>query len=365
VTAGRQLLYWSAGFLVACLALWLLGSILLPFVAGIAVAYLLDPAADRLERLGAPRWLAATAGLLGFLVAVLLLLLLLLPVLQSQVGELANRLPGLLTTLRERVLPELMDLLERFGIESRADLKQAASGATQNAMSVIGGVLTGALTGGAAIVNLLSLLFITPIVAFYLLRDWDLIVAAIDAWLPRQHAPEIRAIARDIDAVLASFVRGQGTVCLALGIFYAVTLSLAGLNFALVIGILIGMIAFIPFVGAIVGGILSMLLAITQFWPDWEPIAVVAGIFVLGQALEGNVLAPRLLGSSVGLHPVWVMFALLAGGALFGFVGVLVAVPVAAAVGVMVRHAHARYLASALYLGAAPPSDAAPPPPEP
>jgi predicted PurR-regulated permease PerM len=206
------------------------------------------------------------------------------------------------------------------------------------------------ISGGVAIANLISLLVITPVVAFYLLRDWDRIVARVDTWLPRGHAGAIREQAREIDRTLAGFLRGQGTVCLILGVFYAIGLTLAGLDFGLVVGLVAGLLSFIPYVGAIVGLVLSVGLALVQF-DDWLRIAVVAGIFFVGQAVEGNFLTPKLVGESVGLHPVWIIFGLLAGGALFGFVGVLLAVPAAAVIGVGVRFALGRYMQSPYYHG--------------
>ncbi len=199
---------------------------------------------------------------------------------------------------------------------------------------------------------LVSLLVVTPIVAFYLLLDWDHLVAKIDSWVPRDYVQEVRTIARDIDRAMAGFIRGQGTVCLLLGIFYAIGLSLAGLNFGLAIGFGAGLLSFIPYVGALVGGVLAIGVALVQFWPDYTMILVIIGIFAAGQFIEGNFLSPKLVGSSIGLHPVWLMFALFAFGYLFGFVGLLLAVPLAAAMGVFVRYALGQYLGSKLFTGA-------------
>ncbi len=191
---------------------------------------------------------------------------------------------------------------------------------------------------------------VTPVVAFYLLYDWDRMIGRIDALLPREHAETIRALGRDINVAIGGFVRGQGALCLLLGLFYAISLTVVGLNFGFLIGSLAGVISFIPYVGSIVGFFLSVGVALVQFWPDWIWVGVVVGIFAVGQFLEGNILQPRLVGSSIGVHPVWLMFALFAFGSLFGFVGVLLAVPVTAAIGVLVRFAVERYRLSALYL---------------
>jgi predicted PurR-regulated permease PerM len=188
-------------------------------------------------------------------------------------------------------------------------------------------------------------------VAFYLLADWDHIVAKMDGWLPRDHAEEVRTIARDINTAMAGFIRGQGTVCLLLGVFYAAGLTLAGLKFGLAIGLGAGLLSFIPYIGALIGGVMAIGVGLVQFWPDWSAIAIIIGVFVAGQFIEGNFLSPKLVGGSIGLHPVWLMFALFAFSYVFGFVGLLLAVPMAAAAGVLVRYALSRYLKSRLYTG--------------
>ena len=218
-------------------------------------------------------------------------------------------------------------------------------------MEILINAVGGLLQSGIALLNLVSLLFVTPVVTFYMLRDWDRMVATVDSWLPLSQRDTIRVIARDIDSAIAGFIRGQAMVCLILGGFYAVGLSLIGLNFGVLIGLTAGMLSFIPFVGSITGLILSVGVAIVQFWPDWTWIAATLGVFAFGQFVEGNILSPKLVGASVGLHPVWLMFALLAFSSLFGFVGLLLAVPLAAAVGVIARYALGRYMDSPLYRG--------------
>jgi predicted PurR-regulated permease PerM len=204
---------------------------------------------------------------------------------------------------------------------------------------------------GKSIISLASLLVVTPVVAFYLLYDWDRMVATVDGWLPRDHRKTIHNLLVEINEAVAGFVRGQGTLCIILGAFYGIALTIAGLNFGLLIGLFAGLVSFIPYVGSLSGFILSVGVALVQFWPSWIPIAIVVAIFIVGQFLEGNILQPKLVGESVGLHPVWLMFALFAFGSLFGFTGMLVAVPVSAAIGVIVRFALGRYLASELYWG--------------
>ena len=357
MTGRQQLRYWLIGLLIACVLIYLLQSVLPPFIAGIGVAYLLDPAADRLEKLKFPRWLAATVVLLLFFVACIVVVLLIVPLLNSQVIGLIANLSDYLANSREALTDFIVRMAERFDFQASEQLKQAIGGFAKDAVSIVGKILGEIWQGGLALFSLISLLVITPVVAFYLLRDFDLIVARIDGWLPREHASTIRNLAHEIDMRLAGFLRGQGTICLVLGTFYAVALSIAGLEFGLVIGLISGILSFIPFVGSGIGLLLSMVTAFTQFWPDWPRVAIVLAIFVVGQFVEGNVLTPRLLGDRVGLHPVWVMFALLAGGAIAGFVGVLLAVPLAAATGVLVRFFLDQYLGSKLY-------DPEPPPPD-
>lgn len=347
----RQLSFWFAALAALILVLWLLSGILLPFVAGLALAYFLDPVADRLERLGLPRLAATAAILLLAILMLVLVLILILPVLGDQIVKFAADLPGLLQTLAVRFNEAAPQWLKDMIAKSGTDIQGQVTALAGRAAGWIVTLIASVWSGGMALVNLLSLLVVTPIVAFYLLADWDHLVAKVDRWLPRDHAEAVRTVARDIDAAMAGFIRGQGTVCLLLGAFYAVALTLAGLKFGLAIGLAAGLLTFIPYVGAIVGGVLAVGVALVQFWPDFGSILLIAAIFAAGQFIEGNVLSPKLVGKSVGLHPVWLMFALFAFGYVFGFVGLLLAVPLAAAAGVLTRFALSQYLASKLYLG--------------
>jgi predicted PurR-regulated permease PerM len=353
MTGRGQLAFWLIGFALFLVALYLLRGILLPFVAGMAVAYMLDPICDWLERHRCSRSWATVIVSIGFGVVVVVALLVLVPLLERQVIDFAGRLPGYVNSAADRLLPQLQDLAGRLGIGSLADLRNSVSTQIGAIMSWIGAALIRIVGSGVAFANLLSLLFITPVVAFYLLRDWDHFVARIDDLLPRAHRETIRAQLRQIDRNLAGFARGQASVCLSLAIYYAVGLSLVGLEFGLVVGLGIGLISFIPYVGSITGLIVSLGIALAQF-PTWGPVFLVLGVFVVGQILEGYVLTPRLVGNRVGLHPVWVIFALLAGGALFGFVGLLLAVPAAAVIGVLVRFGVQQYLASRYFRGEPP-----------
>jgi predicted PurR-regulated permease PerM len=354
MTLQKQLSFWFLALLVLIAVLWLLSDIMLPFIAGLALAYFLDPVADMLERWGLPR-LAATSIILAVsLLIFAVLLLALVPMLSDQVANFAEKLPQHVATLTNLFNEIAPDWLKQA--LNRANLK-VPDGAADIAAKVaqwIAKLLSSLISGGLALVNLISLLVVTPIVVFYMLNDWDRLVAKIDSWLPRDHVDTIRSIANDVDKAMAGFIRGQGTVCMALGIFYALALIAVGLNFGLLIGLTSGALSFIPYVGSIIGGVLSIGMAMVQFWPDWVIILMVAGIFAVGQFLEGNFLSPKLVGGSIGLHPVWLMFALFAFGYLFGFVGLLLAVPMAAAAGVLVRFALSQYLASPLYKGVKP-----------
>jgi predicted PurR-regulated permease PerM len=351
VSADRRVLYWIAGLFVSLYVLYLLADILLPFVAGTVLAYLLDPLADRLQRWKLPRWAAAGLITLIAVAAIIAAVLLLVPLLQSQLAGLAEHLPRLLDLLRDRLVDLLSRLQAELSQEQIEALREKLGGmAGDKVLPWIGGLLQRLWGGGVALLNLLSLLVITPIVLFYQLRDWDRIVAAVDSWLPRPHAPVIRDQFKEIDSVLSGFLRGQLSVCLLLGVFYAVGLTLVGLDSALIIGFLTGLISFIPYFGMLLGFAVGIGVALVQF-DGWVPVAMVAGVFLAGQFIEGNFVTPRLVGSRVGLHPVWVIFALLAGGALFGFTGVLLAVPAAAVIGVLGRFALRRYRGSDAYLG--------------
>jgi predicted PurR-regulated permease PerM len=342
----EQLKYWGIATVVALVALWILGDVILPFILGGAIAYFLDPVADRLERAGLNRVMATALITLVVILLFALAVLLVIPALIRQTAALIETAPALFITLQAFVAERFPDLLDE-GSTMRQSLTQV--GETVRARG--GQLVEGLLTTAFSLLNVVLLVVIVPVVAFYLLLDWDRLVAEIDRLLPRDHAPVIRRLASEIDRTLASFIRGQGTVCLILGTFYAIALMAAGLQFGLVIGAVAGLISFIPYVGTIVGGTLAIGFALFQFWGEWHMIAVVAGIFVFGQIVEGNVLTPKLVGGSVGLHPVWLIFALSAFGTLFGFVGLLVAVPIAAALGVVTRFAVERYRASLLYRG--------------
>ncbi|SLN48693.1 AI-2E family transporter [Oceanibacterium hippocampi] len=369
MTLRQHARFWLIAILVAGLFLYFLADILLPFVLGMAVSYFLDPVADRLEAAGLSRTLATTVITLLFVIVTLAGFVVVVPLIIEQTAGLAERLPEYVRKLLEASMPLIERVVDMFFHGDAESLKQAIGAQASSLVQSVGAIAAKLVGGGLAVVNLVSLLIVTPVVTFYLLRDWDEIVARIDGWLPRRQAGTIRRLARETDRVLAGFVRGQATVCIILALYYGMALLAVGLDFGLVIGLVTGLISFIPFVGAIVGFVASVGVALLQFWPDYPMIAIVGVIFVVGQVLEGNVLTPRLVGGSVGLHPVWVMFGLFAGGSLFGFVGMLIAVPTTAVAGVLARFSLGQYLASPFYHGTAEDADGAalatpPPPPE-
>ncbi|MBO0902969.1 AI-2E family transporter [Jiella sonneratiae] len=350
----RQILFWSVAAIVAILLLWLFSGILLPFVLGMVIAYFLDPVADWLERRGISR-LWATVLILGLFTLVFVgVIVILVPVIAGQIGGLAARVPDYIERLQALVESLRSSSVGRLLPEGEANLKQDLGKLVSEGASFLSSFVASLWSSSLAVVNFVSLFVVTPVVAFYMLLDWDKMVAAIDDWVPRQHVHTVRRLARDIDRSVAGFLRGQGSVCLILGTFYGLGLSLVGLNFGLLIGLFAGLISFIPYVGSITGLVVSVGVALVQFWPDWPWVVAVVAVFLVGQFFEGNILQPKLVGASVGLHPVWLMFALLAFGALFGFVGLLIAVPSAAAVGVLVRFALTRYLQSEMYFGREP-----------
>lgn len=347
----QQIRFWLIAAVLAGLLLYLFSDVLLPFVAGMVLAYFLDPVADRLQRLGLSRLMATVIILIAFIVVFLLALMIVIPVLASQTSDFAARMPEYLSRLQELLTSFDPQWIERrFGVQP-GDLREGLNSLLKSGVGFLSTIFQSIWTSGVALFGVASLLVVTPVVAFYMLLDWDRMVAVVDAWIPRDHVQTVRQLATEINAATAGFVRGQGTLCLVLGVMYAVGLTAIGLNFGILIGLFAGLISFIPYVGSLVGLFLSVGVAFVQFWPDWIWIAATAAIFFLGQFIEGNILQPRLVGKSVGLHPVWLMFALFAFGALFGFVGLLIAVPAAAAIGVLVRFALSRYLASPLYRG--------------
>lgn len=353
----RVTLFWVAALAAFVLTLVVLRHILLPFVVGLVLAYALDPVVDWLRKLGMQRTPATLIVLVLIVVVLAAIFVLIIPALIYQTIDFLQHLPGLITQLQGLVTPLLDSEWARFlGIDPDS-LRTTLTGFFTNSADLLQTLLSSVVSGGRTVVDIASLFVVTPFVVFYLLRDWPRMIAWIDGLLPREHADEIRRLARAIDGKIAAFVRGQMLSGLVLGIFYAVGLVAIDLNYGLLVGIVSGILSFIPYAGFAIGFITSIAIAIVQYNSDWLWIAATVAVFMLGQLVEGYILQPFLIGTRVGLHPVWLLFALFAFGALFGFLGVLLAIPAAAAVGVLLQFGIERYRASAIYRGNSPSAD--------
>jgi predicted PurR-regulated permease PerM len=350
----QQLVFWLAATAVLILLLWLLSAILLPFVAGLAIAYLLRPLTDRMERLGIHRAIAALIIIVLVVVAFVYSILLVAPILGAQLTSFIVAIPGYVEKLQHLLTDQNLPWVKKL-LGAGFNPEQSIGDLVTQGVGWLTSFLQSLWSGGRALISLFSLVVVTPVVAFYLLYDWHRMVRKVDAWIPLHQRNTVHELAREIDAAISGFVRGQTAVCLVLGSFYVVALTIAGLNFGLLIGLIAGLITFIPYVGSMTGLVLGVGVAVAQFWPHYSSVLTVLGIFLVGQFFEGNVLSPKLVGESVGLHPVWIIFALLAFGYLFGFVGLMLAVPMAATIGVLARFALRRYLQSSFYTGGSTP----------
>jgi predicted PurR-regulated permease PerM len=347
----RQLTFWAIVFVVFCALLWLLREVLLPFVAGIGLAYVLAPVADRLERLGLNRTLAALA-IVGILILTLIAVaLLIIPLAVHQAVLLLSDIPSYVARIRELIAAPDRPWSRWIGSE---DSSKALSDFMRYASTWLSSFASSLWVGGRAIVSLISILIVMPVVTFYMIRDWHRMLKTLDACTPVPYRKTVHALAREVDAAISGFLRGQLGVCFVLGVYYALALALVGLNFGPLIGGLSGVVTFIPYIGSLSGLLVATSVAVAQFWPDWVWVVAVIAIFLVGQFVEGNIISPKLVGERVGLHPVWLIFAMFAFGYLFGFVGLLVAVPLAAVVAVLARFALRHYLASPLYKGQEP-----------
>lgn len=354
----RKALFWIGALAFFIVFLVVFSNILLPFVAGLVLAYFLNPVVEFLEAVGFSRLWSTVMIVLVAVVALVLGLVILFPILSEQLFGFIKNVPSYFGRLQALVANHDTRWLRAYTGIDMSTLQSSLNSLISQAAELMKTLLPSLWNSGKAVMNMITLLIVAPVVTFYMLLDWDRMVATIDSWIPRSHLETVRSIFRQMNRAIAGFIRGQGTVCLMLGGYYAVLLTIAGLNFGLLIGLFIGLITFIPYIGTAVGFVLAIGLAWVQYWPhNWLWIVVIACIFFIGQFLEGYVLQPKLVGSSVGLHPVWLMFALFAFGSLFGFTGMLLAIPAAAAVGVLVRFALNRYLTSSLYYSPDVPED--------
>ena len=358
----RQILFWAVAVAAIFYVVYLLGSTITPFAAGIVLGYLLDPIVLKLQSLGLNRLGATLLILIAFALGVVIVLILVAPILSNQFIAFSQRLPDYAVRLQALAVEEGNALIAKYGGGwlhalglnqqlSSAQIQSSVSNFVAQGAQWLLNALKSLVSGGAAVFSFLSLLIITPVVAFYILIDWHRMISEIDSWLPLDYRDSLRKIAREINHALAGFIRGQSIVCLFLGLWYGIGLTLIGLDFGFLIGVLGGLLSFVPYVGSLTALVLSLGVALVQGWPSLKLFFMALAVVGVGQFLEGNVLSPKLVGESVGLHPVWLMFALLAFGQLFGFLGLLIAVPTAAAIGVVARHLIALYLTSPLYRG--------------
>lgn len=349
IDTQRYLLIFGVLLLLGCL-MYLLRSVLLPFVVGIVVAYFLDPLTNRLSRSAKVSRTTATTLVMS------MFLLLLLPILFLLGGAAVHQVSGFITNLPQYMngfgqkISEGLSWLQKY-VPSLAEnnitgLWQENIGESLKPFAKILGKM---LSNGFAFINIISLLLISPVVAFYMLRDWHEFVNKIYDLIPHKHKQDVLDAVAAVDKIIAGYLRGQALVCLFLGSFYAFGLWLVNLDLGLLVGFIAGLISFIPYVGSISGFLMAMILVVTQYGTIGKIISVVV-VFAIGQFLEGNLLTPKLVGENIGLHPVWVMFSLLAGGVLLGLLGMIIAVPVAACIGVLLRHLIRKYQQSAVYL---------------
>jgi predicted PurR-regulated permease PerM len=349
-----QVLVWVGFSLVAILLIWLFRPILLPFLIGIALAYVLNPAVNFVQRSRISRGWSSLLVLLAVLGLIIGVILVITPLVVTQIASLLSRLPGYVSDLQhlvQQIDPQLRDWL---GADRAAQLETFLAQFLGSGIEFIGGITAQVAQSGLTVLNTVVVLFLTPVIAFYLLLDWEGMVKSIDDLLPREHRREVRTVLDEIDRSMAGVIRGQGGIMLVLCVYYGTALTLTGLNFGLVIGLLTGLLSFVPFLGFITGFVLSMGIAGVQYAPNWWFVGIVFITYVIGQFLEANILYPRLVGQSININPVWLIFALFAFAFLFGVVGLLLAVPLSAITATLIRYAVRRYKGSALYRGERP-----------
>ena len=343
-----QTRFWFLTFLAFGALVWLLKPVLLPFVAGLVIAYFLAPVVNFLVKKGVPRWLGALLVLFGFVLVAGGIATLILPLISSQIGALISALPEYTERVREQYLPWIENWVMKFPPQDVDKLRTAISQSAGDAANFVANMIKGLVANGVRLIDTMAMAIITPVVAFFTLRDWPTLTQTIDSILPRRYYDVIRAQLAEIDTTLSGFIRGQALVCLSLGLIYTTGLSLTGLKYSAAIGVTAGTLSFIPYVGTIFGWVSSLILGLVQF-DDWQHIAMIVGVFAVGHFLEAYVLTPKLVGHRVGLHPVWILFALITGVKLMGFLGILIAVPTAAVLGVLIRFLVRQYRGSPLY----------------
>lgn len=345
---SQQAFFWLGALGAFFVFVWAFDSILMPFITGAAVAYLLNPLVNRFGDWGAPRWLATSIILVLFILLMVIFGLLVGPILAKEIVGFFEALPGYVETLSQHFAPYVMVLQEKLGVNGTQDVLAGVKENSGAIISVAKNIFGSLLAGGTAIFGWISFLLLMPVVAFYMLKDWPVFAKVIDGLWPRQNVKTIREILAEIDLTISSFVRGQLLVAFILGLFYGISLTILGLEYGFLVGFTAGMLSIVPYVGSIIGFVASTVLAWVQFQAV-DMVAYAGAIFVVGQMIEGNFLTPKLVGDKVGLHALWVIFALMAGASVMGFTGILIAVPVAAVVGVMLRFTLKQYKNSTYY----------------
>lgn len=350
-TVQKQAWFWGGAFAIFFIAfVWVFNGVLTPFVLGIVIAYLLNPLVQYLTRWKYMNRSIVAALILCLFFALLCTVLALLgPPAVRQAGNLIQDAPSYLDTIMQWLDPYIVQIQQMLGDNYPENAKALIKENADKVLAAGGGIAAGLATGGQALAGFATTLVLTPLVAFFMMREWPRITRWVEDLIPRQEEKVIRDLLHQIDRKLAGFIRGQLSVAFLLGIIYAVALSIAGLNYGFLIGLSAGALSIIPLVGSTLGLIVSVAVAWFQTGGDFAYVGIIAAIFVAGQIIEGNVLSPKLLGDSVGMHPLWIIFAVMAGGSLFGILGMLLAVPVAAVIGVFVGFAILQYKNSAVY----------------
>jgi predicted PurR-regulated permease PerM len=343
-----QLAFWAAATALFILFVWIFKSVLTPFVLGITIAYLLNPLVKRFATTGIKRTTSTIVILALFFIALTALIIVIAPIIAKESKDLVEALPGYMDQLFVLVEPYKDWIRTHIGENYIADSKTFLKDNMSKILSVSGGIAGGIAAGGQAFLGMMTTMVLTPLVAFFMMKEWPAITGWVEDLIPRQHEKMIKDLITQIDKKLAGFIRGQLTVAFLLGVIYAIALTIAGLNYGFLIGITAGILSIIPMVGSTLGLIVSVAVAWFQAG-ELQYVGIIAAIFIVGQIIEGNILSPKLLGDSVGLHPLWILFALMAGGSLFGILGMLIAVPVAAVIGVLASFAILQYKNSPLY----------------
>jgi predicted PurR-regulated permease PerM len=360
-----QIAFWLLMLLLFGFGVYLFANVLAPFVAAMVLGYILDPVVGRLQRLGMSRTVAALVILLLFILVLLVVIIAVAPILGRQIVGFAESLPDYVTKLQALVSEETSVLIQQYGgdwlrklgldsMTSAEGIQKSLGNFVGQGVQWLGNFLKSIWSGGQALVGVVTLAVITPVVTFYLLLSWPEMISVIRSLIPPRHRATVFELSAEIDRALAGFLRGQSLVCLFLGVWYGGGLTLIGLNFGFLIGLSAGLLSFIPYVGSLTALVFSAVVAIVQGWPHLGLFGLAMAVVGSGQFLEGNILSPKLVGGSVGLHPVWLIFALLAFASLFGFAGMILAVPMAAAAGVLIRFAARRYKHSSLFSGMGP-----------